>query len=176
MSTDLRYPVGPFKFDGDVSPARRAARIADIAATPAALRAAVRGLSDRQLDTPYRPGGWTVRQVVHHVPDSHMNAYVRMKLCVTENSPTIKPYDEAAWARLPDGQAGGVEGSLALLEHLHERWVRFMRALPAEAFGRTLIHPESGLLSLDTLVAMYAWHGQHHTAHVTSLRQRSGWS
>ena len=176
MSEDLRYPVGKFSRDPNVDAVKRAALIGQLAEAPARLAAAVHGLDDTQLDTPYRPGGWTVRQVAHHVPDSHMNAYVRMKLCVTENSPTIKPYDEAAWARLPDGQAGGVEGSLALLEHLHERWVRFMRALPAEAFGRTLIHPESGLLSLDALVAMYAWHGQHHTAHVTSLRQRSGWS
>jgi uncharacterized damage-inducible protein DinB len=175
MSTDLRYPIGPFQFDGDVSPRSRASRIDRIAAAPAALRAAVHGLDDRQLDTPYRPGGWTVRQVAHHVPDSHMNAYIRMKLCVTEDAPTIKPYDEKAWAELPDGREGGVERSLALLEHLHERWVRFLRALPAETFGRTLIHPESGLLSLDALVAMYAWHGMHHTAQVTALRERSGW-
>jgi hypothetical protein len=175
MPTDPRYPIGPFEFDGDVSPASRAARIADIAAAPAALRAAVRGLTETQLDTPYRAGGWTVRQVVHHVPDSHMNAYVRMKLCVTEDSPTIKPYNEKAWSQLPDGRDGAVEGSLVLLEHLHERWVRFLRALPAEAFGRTIIHPESGLLSLDALVAMYAWHGKHHVAHVTRLREGSGW-
>jgi hypothetical protein len=175
MTDALRYPIGPFKFDGDVSPPGRADRIADIAAAPAALRAAVRGLDDRQLDTPYRPGGWTVRQVVHHVPDSHMNAYVRMKLCVTEDSPTIKPYDEKAWAELADGREGDIEPSLALLEHLHDRWVRFLRALPAEAFGRTLIHPESGLQSLDALVAMYAWHGRHHAAHVTELRRRSQW-
>jgi uncharacterized damage-inducible protein DinB len=175
MAPDLRYPIGPFTFDRDVSPARRAARIGEIAAAPSALRAAVRGLTDQQLDTPYRPGGWTVRQVVHHVPDSHVNAYIRMKLCVTENSPTIKPYNEAAWADLADGRAGSVEGSLSLLDQLHERWVRFLRALPAEAFGRTIIHPESGVQSLDGLVAHYAWHGKHHTAHVTSLRERSGW-
>jgi hypothetical protein len=175
MSTDLRYPIGPFTFDGDVTPVRRAARIADIAAAPGAMRAAVRGLGDPQLDTPYRPGGWTVRQVVHHVPDSHMNAYVRMKLCVTEDAPTVKPYNEADWARLPDGREGGVEPSLALLELLHERWVRFLRALPAGAFARTVNHPESGILSLDALVAMYAWHGKHHAAHITGLRQRSGW-
>jgi uncharacterized damage-inducible protein DinB len=175
MSTDLRYPIGPFTFDGDVTPARRAARIADIAAAPAGLRAAVRGLRDQQLDTPYRLGGWTVRQVVHHVPDSHMNAYVRMKLCVTEDSPTVKPYEEAAWARLPDGREGGVEPSLGLLDLLHERWVRFLRALPADAFARNVIHPESGIQPLDALVAMYAWHGKHHTAQITALRQRSGW-
>jgi uncharacterized damage-inducible protein DinB len=175
VSTDLRYPIGPFRFDGDVSPARRAARVDDIAAAPAALRVAVRGLDDRQLDTPYRPGGWTVRQVVHHVPDSHMNAYIRMKLCVTEDVPTIKPYDEKTWAELPDGRGGPVERSLVLLETLHERWVRFLRALPAEAFGRTVIHPESGIMSLDALVAMYAWHGKHHAAQVTALRERSGW-
>jgi len=175
MATDLRYPIGPFKFDGDATPARRAARIADIAATPAALRAAVRGLSDPQLDTLYRLGGWTVRQVVHHVPDSHMNAYIRMKLCVTEDSPTIKPYDEKAWAELPDGREGSIDGSLTLLELLHERWVRFLRGLPDGAFERTVMHPESGVWSLDRLVAMYAWHGKHHTAHVTALRERMGW-
>jgi hypothetical protein len=175
MPADLRYPIGPFAFEGDVSPARRAGWIGEIAALPAALRAAVRGLTDPQLDTPYRPDGWTVRQVVHHVPDSHINAYIRMKLCVTEDTPTIKPYDQAAWAELPDGRGGGVEGSLALLEHLHERWVRFLRALPKEAFGRRLVHPESGVQPLDRMVAHYAWHGQHHTAQIAALRQRSGW-
>jgi hypothetical protein len=141
MAPDLRYPIGPFKFDGDASAGRRKTLIGEIAEAPAALRAAVKGLKDTQLDTPYRPGGWTVRQVVHHVPDSHMNAYIRMKLCVTEDNPTIKPYNEATWAQLPDGKDGPVEGSLALLELLHERWVRVLRALPDEAFVRPLMHP-----------------------------------
>lgn len=175
MQPDLRYPIGPFHFDGDVSPARRAERIAEIAAAPAALRAAVRGLDDGQLDTPYRPEGWTVRQVLHHVPDSHLNAYVRMKLCVTEDLPTIKAYDEKRWAELPDGRTGPVEPSLTLLDLLHDRWTRFLRALPAQAFARTLRHPEAGVLSLDALVALYAWHGRHHAAHVTALRERRGW-
>jgi hypothetical protein len=173
--SDLRYPIGPFTYEGPPDPARRAAWIADIAVLPGRLRAALRGLNDRQLDTPYRPGGWTVRQVAHHVPDSHVNAYIRFKLALTEPEPTIKPYDQDRWAALPDGRTGAVEGSLALLEHLHERWVRLLRAMTPADFDRRLNHPESGIQDLNRLTAHYAWHGRHHIAHVTGLRERMGW-
>lgn len=149
--------------------AERAGAIDAIAAAPAALRAAVAGMTDADLDTPYRPGGWTVRQVVHHLPDSHMNAYVRLKLALTEERPTIRPYDEARWAELPDSRDVPVEVSLALLEALHLRWVALLRALPPASFERTLIHPEwPEPMSLDRLVALYAWHGRHHVAHVAA--------
>jgi uncharacterized damage-inducible protein DinB len=156
-------------------PAWRAARIAEIDETPAKLRAAVAGLSASQLDTPYRPEGWSVRQVVHHLPDSHANAYVRFKLALTEDSPTIKPYLEARWAELPDTRETPVEVSLALLEALHRRWVILLRAMTAEDFARPLQHPEKGRLTLDQMLALYAWHGRHHVAHVTALRERMGW-
>jgi len=173
--TDLRYPIGELQFTEPVTAEARAARVVAIAAAPARLRAAVDGLDEAQLDTEYRPGGWTVRQVVHHIPDSHLNAYTRLKLALTEEHPTIRPYDEAAWATLPDS-AGPIASSLGLLDHLHARWVALLRALPAAAFGRTLYHPESrSVLSIDRLTATYAWHGEHHIAHITSLRTRRGW-
>lgn len=174
--TDLRYPIGKFAYDGAMTDARRAACVARISAAPAALRAAVAGLSDAQLDTPYRPDGWTVRQVVHHVPDSHLNAYVRMRLALTEDVPTIKPYEEARWAELPDARTLPVEVSLALLEALHVRWTALLRTFGAVEGARQLRHPEHGrLMTIDELLALYAWHGEHHVAHVTSLRDRSGW-
>jgi uncharacterized damage-inducible protein DinB len=174
--TDLRYPIGKFAYDGAMTDARRAACVARISAAPAALRAAVAGLSDAQLDTPYRPDGWTVRQVVHHVPDSHLNAYVRMRLALTEDVPTIKPYEEARWAELPDACTLPVEVSLALLEALHVRWTALLRTFGAVEGARQLRHPEHGrLMTIDELLALYAWHGEHHVAHVTSLRDRSGW-
>jgi uncharacterized damage-inducible protein DinB len=134
------------------------------------LRAAVAGLSQEQLDTPYRPGGWTVRQVVHHVPDSHLNSYVRFKLALTEDAPTIKPYDEALWAQLPDAAATPIETSLALLEALHHRWVRMLESTSETDFLRAFRHPEIGMIRLDQNLAMYAWHGKHHVAHITSRR------
>ena len=174
--TDLRYPIGKFTYDGTMTDARRSACVARIAAAPAALRAAVAGLTDAQLDTPYRPDGWTVRQVVPHVPDSHLNAYVRMRLALTEDTPTIKPYEEARWAELPDARTLPVEVSLALLEALHVRWTALLRGFSAADGARQLRHPEHGrLMTIDELLAMYAWHGEHHVAHVTSLRARSGW-
>jgi hypothetical protein len=175
--TDLRYPIGNFSYDGAMTVARRASCVARIAAAPAALRAAVAGLSDAQLDTPYRPGGWTVRQVVHHVPDSHLNAYVRIRLALTEDTPTIKPYEEARWAELPDARTLPVEASLSLLEGLHGRWVALLKSLGPADGARQFLHPEHGrLITIDELIAMYAWHGEHHVAHVTSLRARNGWS
>ena len=172
--SDLRYPIGPYQHRPG-SPADHAAWIDDIAALPARLREAVAGLDHMQLDTPYRPGGWTVRQVVHHLADSHINSYVRFRLALTEDSPTIKPYDQAAWARLPDALTGGVAVSLTLLESLHDRWVRLLRSLHEKDFARTLYHPEAGTLDLDYLTGMYAWHCRHHVAHVTELRLREGW-
>ena len=139
------------------------------------MRAAVAGLSDEQLNTPYRPEGWTVRQVVHHVPESHMNSYVRIKLAITEEEPTIKPYFEDRWAQLDDAQQAPVELSLHLMDALHGRWVWFLRSLKDADFQRTFQHPELGIVSLDKNIALYAWHGRHHVAHITSLRERMGW-
>jgi hypothetical protein len=173
--TDPRYPIGRFEFPERLSPAERAACIDQIAAAPAALRRAVAGLTAAQVDTPYRDGGWTVRQVVHHVPDSHLNAYVRFKLGLTEDRPAIKPYEEKRWATTPEVAVVPIEVSLALLDALHARWVALLRALTPEDFARVITHPEWGTPSLDQLLAQYAWHGRHHTAHVTSLRQRMGW-
>lgn len=172
--TDLRYPIGKFEKPASITPAERASFIHDMEETPAKLRAAVAGLSDKQLDAPYRPGGWTVRQVAHHLPDSHMNAYVRHKLTVTEDKPTIKPYEEARWAELVDGKAAPVAVSVQLLEALHSRWVAFLRSLKPEQFSRTFMHPESGGWTLDQSVAMYGWHGKHHIAHIMTLREREG--
>jgi len=149
--------------------------IAEIAQAPAKLRAAVEGLSPEQLDTPYRPGGWTVRQVVHHVPDSHLNSYCRFKLALTEDEPTIKAYHEDRWAELDDSRSAPIEVSLAMLESLHKRWVLLMKSLAPADFARTFRHPEIGLVSLAKNVCLYAWHGRHHAAHITSLRERMGW-
>jgi len=171
----LKYPVGKFSFPSSVSPEQRLQWIEEIAATPARLRAAVEGLTAEQLETPYRPSGWTVRQVIHHVPESHMNAYIRFKLALTEDEPTIKPYDEAAWANLPDVAVTPIETSLALLDALHNRWVRLLRRLSEADFARTFRHPALGVIRLDGNLALYAWHGKHHIAHITSLRERMGW-
>jgi hypothetical protein len=173
--TDLRYPIGKFKHDGPTTPEQRQELLNQIEQAPSRLRAAVSGLSDQQLDTPYRPEGWTVRQVAHHVPDSHLNAYIRFKLALTEEEPTIKPYEEDRWARLADTQATPVEVSLVMLDSLHDRWVRLLRSLQPEDWKRTFRHPELGLVSLEKNLALYAWHGRHHVAHITSLRERNGW-
>lgn len=173
--SDLAYPIGKFVWAGPLSAADRARRIDEIALAPAALRKAVAGLGEAQLGTPYRPGGWTVRQVVHHVPDSHANAYVRFKLAMTEDTPTVKPYDEAAWAELADVKSVPVATSLALLDALHERWVALLRSLGDADWARTFRHPELGVVPLEKNLALYAWHGRHHVAHVTALRERMGW-
>ena len=173
---DLAYPIGKFSWAGPGGAAARTRLVDAIAAAPAALRAAVSGLSETQLETPYRPGGWTVRQVAHHVPDSHLNAYVRFKLAVTEEAPTIKPYDEAAWATLADTRTVPVETSLLLLATLHERWVALLRSFDDATWKRTFLHPELGVVPLEKNLALYAWHGRHHVAHVTSLRERMGWT
>ena len=173
---DLRYPIGKAERTPSLSPAERRAAVDAIAAAPAMLRAAVSGLRDSQLDTPYRPGGWTVRQVVHHVADSHLNAYTRFRFALTEDNPTIKPYDEAKWAELTDARALPISVSLALLDALHERLVHLLRATPDADFARSLEHPDNGRMTLDSLVGTYSWHGRHHTAHVTALRDQMKWT
>src|SRR4051812_36918209 len=174
---DLRYPIGEFQFNGNASEKDRGTFIDIIETTPAKMRAAVKGFSDKQFDTPYRPGGWTVRQVVHHVPDSHLNAYIRLKLALTEEQPTIKPYEEARWAELVDGRTAAPEVSLSLLDSLNTRWVMLWRSLAPEHFSRTFKHPEhAGIQTVDWMLSMYAWHGRHHVAHITTLREREGWN
>jgi uncharacterized damage-inducible protein DinB len=173
--TDPRYPIGKPDLKPELSDAERRDAIESIAATPAALRAAVAGLTEEQLDTPYREGGWTVRQVVHHVPDSHLNAYTRFKLALTEDEPTIKPYAEDRWAELEDSRTTPIEVSLTLLETLHRRWDELLRSLGPDDFQCTLQHPDMGRLTLDQMLCLYSWHGRHHVAHVTELRAREGW-
>lgn len=175
MKEDLRYPIGKFNFQADVTEAQRNRFIDEIAEAPSRLRRAVEDLSPAQLATPYRPGGWTVRQVVHHIPDSHLNSYSRFKLALTEDEPTIKPFMEDRWAELEDTRRTPVEVSLALLDALHERWVVLLRSLSTADFGRTFHHPELGVVPLSKNVALYAWHGKHHVAHIMSLRERMLW-
>ena len=172
---DLRYPIGDFQFSGQVTDNDRRRSIDIVENTPAKMRAAVKGLSHKQLDIPYRPGGWTVRQVVHHVPDSHLNAYIRFKLALTEDVPTIKTYDEHSWAKLEDSKSTPIETSLTLLESLHTRMTVLLRSLTSADFARQFNHPERGPMTIDSLLALYAWHGPHHVAHITGLRKREGW-
>lgn len=173
---ELRYPVGRFEPEPPVSAAERPGLIDEIGALPPLLRDAVEGLSDAQLDTPYRPDGWTVRQVVHHVPDSHLNSYVRFKWTVTEEKPTIKAYDQVAWAELADARSAPIGPSLDLLDALHDRWTGWLRTLSDDDWDRTFVHPEFGELDLNLMLGLYAWHGRHHLAHVTSLAEREGWT
>ena len=173
--TDLRYPIGKFNFDGALTEQQKQTSLDDIANAPANLRSAVKDLSEAQLDTPYRPDGWTVRQVVHHVPDSHMNAYIRFKLALTEDEPTIKPYEQQLWADLGDTKSTPIEVSLTLLESLHDRWVHLLRSFTVSDWKRTFRHPELGIVGLEKNLSLYAWHGRHHVAHVTELRKREGW-
>jgi hypothetical protein len=172
---DPRYPIGKFSFDGTLSEQQKAGFLDDIEKAPAQLEAAVRGLSEKQLDTPYRDGGWTVRQVVHHVPDSHLNSYMRFKLALTEDEPMIRSYMEDRWAELPEAKTAPVGPSLALLSSLHTRWILMLRALQPADWKRTFRHPEIGLMSLEKNLALYSWHGRHHVAHVTALREKMGW-
>jgi uncharacterized damage-inducible protein DinB len=175
MIDDPRYPTGKFIFNPSVTPEMRRQSIAAIREAPSALGTAVLGLDETQLNTPYRDGGWTVRQVVHHVPESHMNAFTRFKLALTEDNPTIKPYNEDAWVKLGDVARTPVETSVALLEALHARWVTLLDVMTAADFGRPLVHPDHGPMTLDRMLQLYAWHGRHHVAHITTLRARKGW-
>ena len=175
MTDDLRYPIGPFKVEGRLTDEQILQAINEIAEAPTRLRAAVDGLSPEQLDTPYRPGGWTVRQVVHHLPDSHLNSYIRLKLALTEDQPIIKPYDENEWSNLADARTAPPEISLDLFESLHRRFVMVLRSLEPRDRDRTFVHPEIGVVSLEKNIALYAWHGRHHVAHITSLAERLGW-
>ncbi len=172
---DLRFPIGRFAPPAMSLAGVRAAHIQTLRQLPARLRAAVSGLSDTQLDTPYREGGWTARQVVHHLGDSHANCYIRFKLALTEDWPTVKTYDEAAWANLADSRWLPVEGSLAFIEALHERWVGLLETLSDEDYHKGFEHPQMGRQNLAKVLALYDWHSRHHTAHITSLRARQGW-
>jgi uncharacterized damage-inducible protein DinB len=176
LTPDVRYPIGRFRPQAEYAPAECQALIDQLAAAPALVRAAVRGLDDAQLDTPYREGGWTVAQVVHHLPDSHLHAYARFKFALTEETPTIKTYAEASWANLPDARSTSIDVSLRLFDVLHERWVVMLRPFRAEDWRRQYIHPERGITPLDRTLALFAWHGRHHAAHITGLRDRMGWT
>jgi len=175
MNQDPRYPIGKFQWQDGLSDTRRREMIEQIAETPATVRAAVKGFNEQQFDTPYREGGWTVRQLVHHVADSHMNAYIRFKLALTEDEPTIKTYEQERWAETIDSRTAPPEISLSLLDGLHHRWAMLLRSLSAGDFARKFNHPEHGLMTLERLLGLYAWHGRHHTAHITGLRERMGW-
>jgi len=175
LGYDPRYPVGRFRAPAATLPTIRHAHIETLRRLPERLRAAVSGLSEAQLDTPYREGGWTARQVVHHLADSHANSVIRFKLALTEDWPTVKTYDEAAWAELADSRALPIDGSLVFLEALHARWVALLESLTDEDFGRGFVHPENGRQSLATSLAVYEWHSRHHVAHITGLRARMGW-
>lgn len=172
---DPRYPIGRLERTATLSPEARQQAIDTIADTPARLRAAVAGLTDEQLDTPYRDGGWTARQLVHHVADSHMHAFLRTRYALAEQDPAITAYDEKAWAELPDMRTMPPAVSLSLLDALHQRWAHLLRATPAASFARTIRHPENGPMTVDSMVNTYSWHGRHHTAHITALRERMGW-
>jgi DinB family protein len=173
--TDPRYPIGRFSPDPKPTPESRNRHIEQIAGLPTRIRRAVAGLNDNQLNTPYREGGWTVRRVVHHVPDSHLNAYIRFKWALTENVPTIKAYDEVSWAELKDSDLTPVEVSLNLLDSLHARWTVLLRSMTPQDFQRKFVHPESGPHDADWLLGLYAWHGNHHVAHITTLREKMRW-
>jgi hypothetical protein len=173
--SDLRYPIGSFQMPAHFDAESRKTSIAHLEAAPSKLKLAVAHLTETQLDTPYRPEGWTVRQVVHHLADAHMNGYVRFKLALTEEHPTIRTYEEKEWSEQKDAREAPIDFSLSLLISLHGRWVHMLRELPATAWSRTLNNPDMGDLTVDGLLAIYAWHGQHHVAHITTLRERSGW-
>ena len=175
MNQDPRFPIGKYQWQDNLTDAQRSALIDQIAETPAQVRAAVAGFTEQQFDTPYREGGWTVRQLVHHIADSHMNAYVRFKLAITEDEPTIKTYEQQKWAETADSLQTPAEVSLGLIEGIHARWTTLLRSLRAADFARKFNHPEHGKMTLERLLGLYAWHGLHHTAHITGLRERMGW-
>ena len=172
---DLRYPIGPFSAPASFMPGIRTAHIHTLQTLPVHLREIVEGLSDEQLDTPYRDGGWTVRQVVHHIADSHANAFLRFKLALTEDWPTIKPYDEAAWAELADSKTLPLAASLETIDGIHARWVVLLEAMSVDDFQKGFNHPERGRVNLGKALAMYDWHARHHLAHIVGLKKRKGW-
>lgn len=172
---DARYPIGRFVPPAEFTHALRGELISQIDEAPGAFREGVRRLTAEQLQTPYREGGWTLAQVVHHVPDSHANAYIRFRLALTEPEPTIKPYDEARWANLTDASSSDIESSLLMLDGIHQRWVSLLRRLTPDQWALAFVHPEAGRVTLENRLAQYAWHGRHHLAHITSLRARMGW-
>lgn len=172
---DLQYPIGRFVVDPDVTEAKRRGWIDEVVAAPDLFRAAVKGLTPGQLDTPYRPGGWTARQVVHHMADSHMHTSIRFRLALTESEPTITGYNTAAWADLADAKTGPVDLSIALLEGIHQRWALLLRAMTPADFARSFRRPDGSVVTLDRALQMYTWHARHHAAHITSLRERMGW-
>jgi hypothetical protein len=175
MSEELRYPIGKFSFDRENAPGNRNSAIEDIELLPVRLRQVLAGLNEEQLQTPYRDGGWTVHQLIHHIADSHMNSFIRYKLALTEDKPTIKTYDEALWSETTDVTNVPVEISLKLIDGLHERWFILLASMSDEAFSRELNHPEHGLVDLDYMTALYSWHCRHHTAHILHLRERMNW-
>ncbi|MGA8765585.1 MAG: putative metal-dependent hydrolase [Candidatus Acidiferrales bacterium] len=175
MESDLRYPIGKFEAVTSLTPDQRRQYIDVIADAPARLAAAVAGLTPAQLDTPYRPEGWTVRQLVHHIADSHMNAVIRFKLTLTEDEPMVKTYEESLWAELADAKTPPIETSLVLIDNLHNRWVLLLRSIAPAEWLRKFRHPQWGPATMDFLLAQYAWHSKHHVAHITALRQRHGW-
>ncbi len=175
MTENLRYPVGPCEWPNDVSAEERQQHLRDIAELPAKLQEAVAGLAPEHVDIPYREGGWTIRQIVHHIPDSHMNSYVRFKLALTEEQPTIRPYDEKLWAELADARTGPIEISLAMVDSLHSRWSIMLGNMTDADFERTIRHPEIGVLKLKSMVAGYGWHCRHHVAQIVATRRRMGW-
>src|SRR5262245_300579 len=172
---EIRFPIGDFVIDHAVTDEKRRGWIAEIAQAPANLRVALAGLSDGQLDTRYREGGWTLRQVTHHLADAHINGFVRFKLALTEVNPPIKTYEETLWAETIDGREAPVELSLKLLEALHERWIILLDSHRESDFAKSFSHPQRGMMTIDKAIQLYAWHGVHHTAHVTGLREREGW-
>lgn len=175
MEDSLQYPIGQFDWSQPITLEQRNQWMTDIENTPTSLKSALSGLTAEQLDTPYRPAGWSVRQVAHHLPDSHMNSYIRFKLALTEEKPTIKPYMEDRWATLADSRDTPIETSLVLLSALHERWVILLKSMLCEDFQHSFTHPESGLVTLEQAIGLYAWHGRHHIAQIISLRQRMNW-
>jgi uncharacterized damage-inducible protein DinB len=172
---DLQYPIGKFAEDTNVTPEKRAAWIAGIMAAPQTFRRAVAGLDDAQLDTPYREGGWTVRQVIHHMADSHLHNLIRFRMALTEENPAVSGYDPAKWANLPDAKSGPLEVSLALFQAIHDRWVLLLKSMSATGFARTFRRADGQVITLDRALQTYAWHGKHHAAHITGLRERMGW-
>jgi uncharacterized damage-inducible protein DinB len=175
QSTSERYPLGTFQCPNVIDERQRSEWIDDLHELPARVASAIAGLNEEQLDTPYRQGGWTVRQVVHHLPDSHINAYTRLRLALTEDNPTIRPYQEDRWAELADARSGPLTPSLQILEGLHARWTALLRSLDASDFERTFYHPELKEMRLDRALGLYAWHSRHHVAQVTALRNKMGW-